>query len=226
MRVGLLDADVHGPSVPRLLGLSAAPQPSLDSSNRLVPLRNYGVRALSMGMLIEPAKAALWRGPMVMSAIETLTRRADWGGTDLLLLDMPPGTGDAHLSVAQRLPLVGAVVVTTPSSVAADDAARGAAAWAAAGVPILGVVENMGPAACAACGAEGSVFGEGGAAALAAAGLAAPLLATVPLEAAVRARGDEGAPVVVSAPDSAAAAAFRRAAEAVWAAAREGGPPA
>jgi ATP-binding protein involved in chromosome partitioning len=228
VRVGLLDADVHGPSIPRLLGLASAGRPATDAAGRLLPLTNYGVRALSMGFLVDPGDAVVWRGPMVMSALETLTRKADWAGTDLLLIDMPPGTGDAVLSLAQRLPLTGALVVTTPSAVAVDDAARGARAWGAAGVGVLGLVQNMAGHVCGACGARDDVFGEGeGGAADAGSPLAGvPVLARVPLAGPVRASGDGGAPIVVTAPDSVAAVEFGRAAGAVWEAvqrAKEGG---
>lgn len=216
VRVGLLDADVHGPSTPRLLNVAGA-SPATSPTGALLPVANYGVRTLSMGLLMREGAAAVWRGPMVMSALETLTRKADWSGTDLLIIDTPPGTGDAHLSLAQRLPLVGAVVVTTPSSLSADDAARGAAAWAAAGVRVLGVVENMAGHVCSACGARDDVFGAAGPAGDAVAAAAgAPVLARVPLSGSLRQAGDEGAPVVIADPDSVAAAELRAAADAVW----------
>lgn len=219
VRVGLLDADLHGPSTPRLLGVVGTTPATHPTTGALLPVANYGVRTLSMGLLLEEGAAAVWRGPMVMSALETLTRKADWSGTDLLIIDTPPGTGDAHLSLAQRLPLVGAVVVTTPSSLSADDASRGARAWAAAGVRVLGVIENMAGHVCASCGARDDVFGEAGPAGDAVAAAAgAPVFARVPLSGPLRAAGDDGAPVVVADPGSPAAGELRRAAAAVWAA--------
>jgi ATP-binding protein involved in chromosome partitioning len=213
LRVGLLDADVHGPSVPTLLGLGAA-RPAADAAGRLAPLRAHGVAALSVGSLLPAARAAVWRGPLVMSALETLFK-ADWGALDVLLIDMPPGTGDAQLSVAQRLRVAGAVVVSTPQDLALIDARRGVDMWRQAGVPVLGVIENMSHFVCGGCGAEHAVFGRGGAAA-AAAEMGLPLLAEVPLEAGVRAASDAGAPAVLG-ERGPAAEALAGAAERLWA---------
>jgi ATP-binding protein involved in chromosome partitioning len=207
LSASILDADVHGPSVPRLLGLAGRRAEVDPASGKLVPLLCRGglVRSLSMGNLVDEGAAAVWRGPMVMSALETLTRQADWRGTDVLVLDMPPGTGDAHLSVAQRLPLAGALAVTTPQRVAVDDVRRGARGWSAAGVRLLGVVENMSGFACSGCGRVEDVFGGGGGGgegedegeSEASRLLGAPLLARVPLSRALRVSCDEGRPLVL-----------------------------
>ena len=170
------------------------------------PLPNNPLRSLSMGTLVDEGAAAVWRGPMVMSAIETLTRKADWRGTDVLVIDMPPGTGDAHLSVAQRLPLAGAVAVATPQRVALDDVLRGARGWEAAGVRLLGFVENMSGFACSGCGKVEDIFGGGGGGSGSSGSesgsesealLGAPLLARVPLSRALRVSCDEGRPLVL-----------------------------
>lgn len=227
IRASILDADVHGPSVPRLIGTWGKRAQVDEETGMILPLESPTnkdgkkindndsnidnvVRSLSMGNLVEQGAAAVWRGPMVMSAIETLTRKADWKGTDVMVIDMPPGTGDAHLSVAQRLPLVGAVVVATPQRVALDDAERGARGWRAAGVGVMGLVENMSGFACSSCGKVDDIFGGGGggggdgdddgtssssAASLLLGG--APLLGKVPLSRALRVSCDEGEPIVL-----------------------------
>jgi ATP-binding protein involved in chromosome partitioning len=222
LKIGLLDADVAGPSVPTMLGLDDGRKPDIEEgSGLLIPRRSsHGVFALSTGFLLPRGGAAVWRGPMVMSALGTLTRRGAWSGLDALVVDLPPGTGDAHLSIAQALPLAGAVVVTTPGAVALSDAARGAAMWSAAGVRVLGVVENMAGYACPACGHRDDVFGAGGGGEGqgGADSLGLPILGRVPLVAAVRAGGDAGAPVVVSDPASPAGVALTRVAAAVAAA--------
>lgn len=235
LRAAVLDADVHGPSVPRLLGLAGKRAEVDPLTGKIVPLQSDffklkgggagsaaatsppplhpPLRSLSMGNLVAEGAAAVWRGPMVMSALETLTRQADWRGTDVLVIDMPPGTGDAHLSVAQRLPLAGAVAVATPQRVAIDDVRRGARGWGAAGVKVLGVVENMSGFACSGCGKVDDIFGGGGSGGSgsgsqssgesdesdesAAALLGAPLLARVPLSRALRVSCDEGRPLVL-----------------------------
>jgi ATP-binding protein involved in chromosome partitioning len=226
LRVGLLDADVAGPSVPAMLGLDDGVKPDLDEGGRLVPrMSAHGVASLSTGYLLPAGRAAVWRGPMVMSALGTLSRRGAWEGCDVLLVDLPPGTGDAHLSLAQTLPLAGAVVVTTPQPIATADAARGAAMWTAAGVRVLGVVENMAGYACPACGHHYDVFGPAGGGGGGGEGrgggadsLGLPVLGRVPLMSAVRVGGDAGAPVVLTDPDSAAGVALRKVASAVAAA--------
>jgi len=210
LAVGLLDADVSGPSIPRMLGLmSEADKPHLDGDGRILPLTSptCGVRALSTGFMLARDKAAVWRGPMAMSALSTLTHRGDWRGLDALVIDLPPGTGDVSLSLAQTVCLAGVVVVTTPQDVSLEDAARGAAMWAAAGVRVLGVVENMAGYACPCCGHTDHVFGGGGEEKSELFGL--PLLGRVPLVTAVRAGSDAGAPIVVSDPDSPAGKALR-----------------
>ena len=219
--VGLLDADVSGPSIPRMLGLEGR-KPDVDEEGRMVPLTSpsSGVRALSTGFLMKKGGAAVWRGPMAMSALATLSQRGDWRGLDVLVVDLPPGTGDVPLSLAQTVSLAGVVLVTTPQEVALEDAARGAAMWAAAGIPVLGVVENMAGYACPCCGHEDWVFGgeeggEGSPSPGTSRLLGLPLLGRVPLVTGVRTGSDAGAPVVVTHPDSPAGKAFRAVAEGV-----------
>ena len=230
--VGLLDADVSGPSIPRMLGLTeAGDKPALGPDGRIATLPSPsapGVRALSTGFLLAKGKAAVWRGPMAMSALATLTQRGDWAGLGALVIDTPPGTGDVPLSLAQTVALAGVVVVTTPQDVAAEDAARGAAMWAAAGVRVLGVVVNMDGYACPCCGHADPIFGGGGEGGGGGGGgkgsdawaalHSLPLLGSVPLVTAVRAGGDAGAPVVVADPHSPAGIALREVAAKVAAA--------
>lgn len=182
-------------------------EPSVDSRERMLPLENYNVRCMSMGFLLKQGAAAVWRGPMVSSALERLSRGVAWGELDVMLIDMPPGTGDAQLSVAQRLPLAGAVIVSTPQQVALDDVRRGIAMFEAVKVPVLGVVENMAYYQCGGCGKHEYIFGRGGARAVADE-LSVPVLGEVPLEPAVCESSDAGVPVAVGAPDSAAGEAY------------------
>lgn len=217
-RIGLLDADVHGPSVPLMMGLAsnggggsgdaaAAFEPAVTAQGLMVPLQNYGVKCMSMGFLVADKAPIVWRGLMVMSAIERLTRKVAWGPLDLLVVDMPPGTGDAHLSLTQTVPIDGAVIVTTPQDVALADARRGAELYRAVGVPVLGVVQNMSAYRCPSCGHTEHLFGSGGAERLAAE-LGVDLLADVPLAADVRRASDAGRPIVITQPNSAAAQAY------------------
>lgn len=182
-------------------------EPAVDSRERMLPLENYNVRCMSMGFLLKQGAAAVWRGPMVSSALERLSRGVAWGELDVMLIDMPPGTGDAQLSVAQRLPLAGAVIVSTPQQVALDDVRRGIAMFEAVKVPVLGVVENMAYYQCGGCGKHEYIFGRGGARAVADE-LSVPVLGEVPLEPAVCESSDAGVPVAVGAPDSAAGEAY------------------
>ena len=202
LRSGLLDADIYGPSAPHMLGVTG--EPSFDAEKRLIPLEAHGVKVLSVGFIVEDGQAAIWRGPMASSALRTLMGAA-WGTAeaplDVLVVDLPPGTGDIHLTLVQRLKLDGAVIVTTPQEIALIDARRGAAMFQKLGVPILGVVETM----------SGDVFGQGGGAAEAER-LGVPLLAEVPLDPAVRKSGDAGTPLVLAEPESPAAVALIRAA--------------
>ena len=190
LAVGLLDADIYGPSVPTLLGLTARAQ--LDN-NRLVPATAFGIKALSMGMMTDPGKAIIWRGPMAASAMTQMVDSGDWGLLDVLVVDLPPGTGDIQLTLAQKIKPTGAVIVSTPQDLALIDARRAVAMFAEVGVPILGLVENMSSFVCPSCGVATDIFGHGGARdAAAAAGIA--FLGAVPLDMALRLASDAGVP--------------------------------
>lgn len=219
LRIGLLDADVYGPSVPRLLGLTAAPRVGPDK--RLIPLEAWGVRAASIGFMVDEGAPMIWRGPMASSAVTQLLNEVAWGTAeaplDVLVIDMPPGTGDVQLTLAQRVALSGAVIVSTPQEIALIDVRRGAAMFAKTGTPILGVVENMAYFPDPATGEPIPIFGRGGARATAAE-LGAPFLGEVPLDMALRVSGDEGAPLAAAAPDSATARLFVSMAEQIAAA--------
>jgi len=239
LRVGLLDADIHGPSVPTMMNLSGKPAlqqqgeeeeeergaaaregggassrrraanaPQAPRQPLMLPLVNHGVRCMSMGFFTEGDAPVVWRGPIVSSAIDRFLHGTAWGALDLLLVDMPPGTGDAQISLGQRLPLDGAIVVTTPQDVALLDARRGARMFQKVRVPLLGIVANMASFACGACGRAEDVFGSAEGVDRAARELGCPVLGRVPLEGAVSEQADAGAPVVVSRPASKAAAAF------------------
>ncbi|KAL4434042.1 hypothetical protein ABPG75_000483 [Micractinium tetrahymenae] len=214
LRVGLLDADVYGPSCHRMMNVAGKPR--VDEDEKMIPARNHGVSVMSMGLLMEEDVAAVWRGPMVMSALETFMRRVRWAPLDILVIDMPPGTGDAQLSISQRLSLSGAVIVTTPQDIALLDARRGCTMFRKVNVPILGIVENMSWFICVNCGHESHPFGSGGAE-KAAADMDMELLGKIPLNISIREAADEGAPIVASQPDSTAAQAYVSVAERVWA---------
>lgn len=199
LRVGVLDADIYGPSVPTLLGLSAKPQLAADG-RRLKPLEAWGIQALSVGNLVDPDTAMIWRGPMIQSAITQLIAEVDWGRLDILLIDMPPGTGDAQLAVAQQSPLAGAVVVSTPQDLALIDARRGVAMFRKLDVPVLGVIENMSQFICPDCGGRHEIFGHGGAAEEARR-IGVPLLGAVPLTMDLRRSADLGRPLVATEPE-------------------------
>lgn len=206
-QVGLLDADIYGPSIPLMTGL-AGERPRLDASGkRLIPFERWGVRFMSLGFLVEEESAVIWRGPMVMKALEQLLRDVVWGDLDYLVLDLPPGTGDAQLTLTQRLRLSGAVIVSTPQDVALADAVKGVAMFRKVNVPILGVVENMSWFLCPHCEERSEVFGHGGARRRAKS-LGVPFLADFPLDPAVRESGDVGQPIVDREPDSLSARTF------------------
>jgi ATP-binding protein involved in chromosome partitioning len=192
--------------MPRLFGLTARPELAPDGK-KLVPLEAYGVKVMSIGFLIEEGAPVIWRGPMVMSALTQLLREVDWGELDVLVADMPPGTGDTQLTMAQNVPLSGAVIVSTPQDLALIDARRGIAMFKQVQVPLIGVVENMSYFLCPHCGGRTEVFGHGGAR-KEAEKLGVPFLGEAPLDIAIRANSDDGRPVVASAPDSAYAGAF------------------
>jgi ATP-binding protein involved in chromosome partitioning len=204
-RVGLLDADIYGPSVPRLFGINRKPELE---GRILKPIAVHGIAIMSIGFLVEETTAMVWRGPMVMSALTQLLREVAWGERDCLVVDMPPGTGDAQLTLAQNVPLAGAVIVSTPQDLALIDARRGVAMFKQTEVPILGIVENMSYFLCPHCGARTDVFAHGGAR-HEAERVGVPFLGEVPLDIVIRANSDAGRPVVAAEPDGPQAQAFR-----------------
>ena len=214
LKVGLLDADIYGPSVPKLLGLSGKPR--VIEGKTLEPLQAYGLKAMSIGLLIEPESAMIWRGPMVQSAITQMLRDVAWGELDVLIVDMPPGTGDAQLTMAQATPLSGAVIVSTPQDLALIDARRGVTMFRKVSVPILGVIENMATFICPNCGAASAIFGHGGAR-HEAERLEVPFLGEIPLTMAIRETSDAGRPVVATDPDGPQAKIYREIAQKLWA---------
>jgi ATP-binding protein involved in chromosome partitioning len=205
LSTGLLDADIYGPSLPRMLGLNHKP---VVKDGRMLPLEAWGLRCMSIGFLVEEETAMVWRGPMATGALNQMLGQVEWGELDVLVVDMPPGTGDIQLSLAQKAKLAGAVVVSTPQDIALIDARRGVKMFEQVHVPVLGIVENMSFFVCPHCGGRTDVFGHGGAAAEAAR-IGVPFLGEVPLLLEIRETGDGGTPVCASAPDSAAAGAFR-----------------
>ncbi|MGO1118217.1 iron-sulfur cluster carrier protein ApbC [Rhodovibrionaceae bacterium A322] len=212
LAVGVLDADIYGPSQPRMLGISGRPE-SPDGKT-LKPMENYGMKVMSMGFLVAEDTPMIWRGPMVQSALQQMLRDVDWGELDVLVVDMPPGTGDAQLTMAQQVPLSGAVIVSTPQDIALIDAKKGLNMFRKVDVPVLGLIENMSLFHCPNCGHESHIFGHGGARAEAEkTGLS--FLGEVPLELVIRETSDSGQPIVVSQPDSASAKIYLQMAEAV-----------
>jgi len=205
-RVGMLDADVYGPSQPRMLGVSGRPQSP--DGKLILPLRNYGVTMMSIGLMTNEDQAVVWRGPMLMGALQQMMTQVQWGALDVLIVDLPPGTGDVQMTLAQKAHVDGAVIVSTPQDVALLDARKGIDMFNQLGTPILGMIENMSTHICSQCGHEEHVFGHGGVAAEAAK-LGVPLLAEIPLHLDIRVAADGGAPIVVSQPDSPQAQSFR-----------------
>ena len=206
LRVGLLDADIYGPSVPRLTGIRE--KPVLDDDKKMIPIRRFGLAIMSIGFLVEEETAMIWRGPMVMSAITQMLRDVAWGTLDILVVDMPPGTGDAQLTLAQNVPLKGAVIISTPQDLSLIDARRGLAMFKKVNVPVLGIVENMSYFQCPHCGTRSDIFGHGGAR-HEAERLAVPFLGEIPLHMSIRTSSDSGTPVVESEPDGPHAAIYR-----------------
>ncbi|HXF88109.1 MAG TPA: Mrp/NBP35 family ATP-binding protein [Xanthobacteraceae bacterium] len=206
LKVGMLDADIYGPSLPKLLAIREKPQTI--GGTRLKPLERYGLTVMSIGFLIEEETPMIWRGPMVMSALTQMLREVEWGTLDIMVVDMPPGTGDAQLTMAQQVPLKGAVIVSTPQDLALIDARRGIAMFRRVNVPVLGIVENMSYFLCPHCGTRSDIFGHGGAR-HEAERLKVPFLGEVPLLMAIRETSDSGLPVVATRPDSSEAAAYR-----------------
>ena len=211
-RVGLLDADVYGPSVPAMLGLSG--RPDSPDNKSIEPMRAFGVEAMSIGLLVDQDTPMIWRGPMATSALMQLFNDTLWGDLDYLLIDLPPGTGDIQLTLAQKIPVAGAVIVTTPQDIATLDARKALKMFEKVEVPVLGVIENMAVHTCSNCGHTEHLFGQGGGERMAAQ-YGVPLLGALPLDIAIREQGDVGQPVVVAAPQSAAAQAYRAAARAL-----------
>jgi ATP-binding protein involved in chromosome partitioning len=206
LRVGLLDADIYGPSVPRLTGIRQKPE--LNADKKMIPIVRFGLAIMSIGFLVEEDTAMIWRGPMVMSAITQMLRDVAWGRLDVLVVDMPPGTGDAQLTLAQNVPLKGAIIISTPQDLSLIDARRGLAMFKKVNVPVLGIVENMSYFQCPNCGTRSDIFGHGGAR-LEAEKLGVPFLGEVPLHMSIRATSDAGTPVVDSEPDGPHAAVYR-----------------
>ena len=206
--VGILDADIYGPSQPQMLGLSGE-QPVSKDGKTMLPLSGHGLQVMSIGFLVNPDQPMVWRGPMVTSALNQLIHQTEWKDLDYLIVDMPPGTGDIQLTLSQKVPVSGAVIVTTPQNIATLDARKGLAMFRKVSIPVLGVVENMSTHICAACGHEEAIFGSGGADKMVA-DFDIPLLGQLPLDARIREQTDNGNPTVIADPDSAAAAAYRK----------------
>ena len=220
LKVGMLDADIYGPSQPKLFGVAG--KPAINAQRKIVPHERYGVKVMSIGFLVEEETAMIWRGPMVMSALTQMLRDVDWGELDVLVIDMPPGTGDAQLTIAQQTPLAGAVIVSTPQDLALLDARRGVAMFAKVNVPVLGIVENMAAFCCPNCGHVEPIFGHGGAKAEAAR-TGVDFLGEVPLHMDIRTTSDEGRPVTATSPDGVHAKAYRAIAERIAAKLGAGG---
>jgi ATP-binding protein involved in chromosome partitioning len=206
LKVGMLDADIYGPSLPKLLAIKEKPETI--GGTRLKPIQRYGLTVMSIGFLIDEETPMIWRGPMVMSAITQMLREVEWGKLDIMVVDMPPGTGDAQLTMAQQVPLKGAVIVSTPQDLALIDARRGVSMFKRVNVPVLGVVENMSYFLCPSCGTRSDIFAHGGAR-HEAERLGVPFLGEVPLHMTIREKSDAGLPVVATAPDSEHARIYR-----------------
>jgi ATP-binding protein involved in chromosome partitioning len=212
LKVGVLDADIYGPSMPKLLAIKDKPETI--GGTRLKPIQRYGLSVMSIGFLIEEETPMIWRGPMVMSALTQMLREVEWGTLDVMVVDMPPGTGDAQLTMAQQVPLAGAIIVSTPQDLALIDARRGIAMFKRVNVPILGIVENMSYFVCPQCGTRSDIFGHGGAH-HEAERLNVPFLGEVPLDMTIRETSDAGLPVVATQPDGPHAKVYREIAQRV-----------
>ncbi len=211
-RTGLLDADIYGPSLPRMLGLSRKPEVRRE---KMIPLQAWGLSCMSIGFLVDEETPMIWRGPMVMGALEQMMGQVEWGELDILVVDMPPGTGDAQLTMAQRVSLTGAVIVSTPQDIALIDARRGVRMFERTRVPVLGLVENMSFFCCPNCGHRAEIFGHGGAR-NEAQRLGTEFLGEIPLLLDIRTASDAGTPIAAAAPESEAAKAFAAVAQRVW----------
>jgi ATP-binding protein involved in chromosome partitioning len=214
LRVGVLDADIYGPSMPRMLGLSGQ-RPESRDGKILTPLENFGLRVMSMGFLVPEDTPMIWRGPMVTSALQQMLRGVDWGDLDILIADLPPGTGDAQLTMAQQVPLAGAVIVSTPQDIALLDARKGLNMFTKVDVPVLGIIENMSYFLCPHCGGRSEIFSHGGAR-QEAERLGTEFLGEVPLDIRIRETSDGGTPITVAEPDNPHALVFRRIAARIW----------
>ena len=212
-KVGLLDADIYGPSMPRMMGITG--QPVSNDGKNLEVMENYGLKVMSIGFLVEDDTPMIWRGPMVQSALEQMMRDVNWGELDVLVVDMPPGTGDAQLTMSQKVPLTGAVIVSTPQDIALLDARKGLNMFRKVDVPVFGLIENMSYYLCPSCGERSEIFGHGGARAEAAR-TGMDFLGEVPLHISIRTTSDSGHPIVVSDPESEHAKCYREIADAIW----------
>ncbi len=213
LKIGVLDADVYGPSQPRMLGISG--RPSAPDGKTLKPLENYDIKCMSMGFLIAEDTPMIWRGPMVSSALQQMLREVDWGTLDVLIVDMPPGTGDAQLTMSQQVPLAGAIIVSTPQDIALLDARKGLNMFRKVDVPVLGLIENMSRFICPSCGHESHIFSHGGAR-REAERMGVEFLGELPLDITIRETSDSGRPIVVSEPESAHAKTYVKIAERIW----------
>ncbi|SDQ91699.1 ATP-binding protein involved in chromosome partitioning [Pseudovibrio sp. Tun.PSC04-5.I4] len=213
LKVGLLDADIYGPSIPKLMGVSG--QPEVLGNKIMKPLEAHGIKLMSMGFLVDEETAMIWRGPMVVSALNQMLREVAWGELDVLIVDLPPGTGDVQLTMAQKVPLAGALIVSTPQDLALLDARRGIAMFEKVAIPVLGVVENMSHFICPDCGGRHEIFGNGGAKAEAKK-MEVPFLGEVPLTMEIREQSDTGTPITVSNPESAVSKAYGLIAAGLW----------
>lgn len=213
LRTAMLDADIYGPSLPTMMGISG--RPSSPDGKIIIPMEAHGVTCMSIGFLVPQDTPMIWRGPMVMGALEQMMGDVQWGPQDVLVVDMPPGTGDAQLTMAQRVPIAGAVIVSTPQDLSLIDAKKGLNMFRKVEVPVLGIVENMSYFHCPHCGERSDIFSHGGAA-QAATQLGVDFLGEVPLDMAIRAGGDDGTPIAAAEPDGAYAKAYRAIAESIW----------
>ncbi len=220
-RVGLFDADIYGPSQPTMLGVKDGVRPRVLAGNQMVPIEVHGIRSNSVGFLVDPNQAMVWRGPMVVGAFNQILNDTQWGELDYLIVDMPPGTGDIQLSLAQSVPVTGAVIVTTPQDVALLDAKRGIEMFRKVEIPILGVVENMSLHVCSQCGHVEHIFGEGGANRIAR-DYGVELLGALPLDGAIRAQSDAGTPTVMADPEGKASQIYNQIASRVAEQLRQG----
>ena len=214
LRVGMLDADIYGPSQPRMLGVSGKPE--TNHNNKLEPLVSNDVKVMSIGLLVPEDTPMIWRGPMVNSALQQMLRDVEWGELDIMIVDMPPGTGDAQLTMAQQVPLAGAVIVSTPQDIALLDARKGLSMFRKVDVPVLGFIENMSYYICPKCGDRADIFSHGGAR-TEAEKLETEFLGEIPLDIAIRETSDSGRPIVIDQPDSPHAAAYLEIADRIWA---------